>query len=47
MLKVVVKKLCRMLRSHKIRFTLYTENTLGKLLCKQKDQVSAKDNNIN
>ena len=30
-------KLGRMLRSHKIRLTFYTEKTLCKLLCKPKD----------
>ena len=31
------EKLRRILRSHKIRSTFYTENTLCKLLCKPKD----------
>ena len=31
------EKLRRILRSHKIRSTFYTENTLRKLLCKPKD----------
>ena len=31
------EKLQRILRSHKIRSTFYTENTLRKLLCKPKD----------
>ena len=39
MLKVLVKN-WRILRSHKIRSTFYTENTLRKLLCKPKDQVA-------
>ena len=34
-----------MLRSHKIRSTFYTENTLRKLLCKPKDRVATKDKN--
>ena len=33
------QKLRRILRSHKIRATFYTENTLRKLLCKPKDRV--------
>ena len=37
------EKLRRILRSHKIRPTFYTENTLGKLLCKPKDQVATED----
>ena len=32
------EKLRRIFRSHKIRSTFYTENTLRKLLCKPKDQ---------
>ena len=36
------EKLRRILRSHKIRSTFYTENTLRKLLCKPKDQVATK-----
>ena len=39
------EKLRRILRSHKIRSTFYTENTLRKLLCKPKDQVAAEDKN--
>ena len=34
------EKLRHILRSHKIRSTFYTENTLCKLLCKPKDQVA-------
>ena len=34
------KKLLRILRSHKIRPTFYTECTLLKLLCKPNNQVS-------
>ena len=34
------EKLRRMLRSHKIRSTFYTEMTLQKLLCKPKDRVA-------
>ena len=37
------EKLRRILRSHKIRSTFYTENTLPKLLCKPKDRVAAED----
>ena len=37
------EKLRRILRSHKIRSTFYTENTLRKLLCKPKDQVATED----
>ena len=39
------EKLRRILRSHKIRFIFYTENTLRKLLCKLEDQVSTEDKN--
>ena len=39
------EKLRRILRSHKISSTFYTENTLRKLLCKPKDQVSTEDKN--
>ena len=39
------KKLRRILRSHKMRSTLYTENTLGKLTCKPKDGVAKEDKN--
>ena len=39
------EKLRRILRSHKIRSTFYTENTLRKLLCKPKDQVATEDKN--
>ena len=35
----------RILRSHKIRSTFYTENTLHKLLCKPKDRVAAEGKN--
>ena len=45
MLKVLVKKLRRILRSHKIRSTFYTGNTLCKLLCKPKDRVATIDKN--
>ena len=37
------KKLRRILRSHKIRSTFYTESTLHKLLCKPKDRVATED----
>ena len=33
------------LRSHKIRSTFYTENTMRKLLCKTKDCVATEDKN--
>ena len=36
---------CIILKSHKIRGTFYTENTLCKLLCKPKDRVATKDKN--
>ena len=39
------KKLRRILRSHKIRSTFYTEMTLRKLLCKPKDRVATEDKN--
>ena len=39
------ENLRRILRSHKIRSTFYTENTLRKLLCKPKDQVATEDKN--
>ena len=39
------EKLRHILRSHKIRSTFYTENTLHKLLCKPKDQVATEDKN--
>ena len=39
------KKLRRILRSHKIRSTFCTENTLRELLCKPKDRVATKDKN--
>ena len=32
-------------RSHKIRSTFYTENTLRELLCKPKDRVATEDEN--
>ena len=38
-----IKKLRRILRSHKIRPTFYTENTFRKLLCKPKDRVATED----
>ena len=40
------KKLLRILRSHKIRSTFYTEGTLRKLLCKLNNQVVAKEGKI-
>ena len=39
------EKLRSILRSQKIRSTLYTENTLRKLLCKPKDRVAIEDKN--
>ena len=39
------KKLWRILKSHKIRSTSYTENNLRKLLCKLKDRVATEDKN--
>ena len=39
------EKLWRILGSHKIGSTLYTENTLHKLLCKPKDRVATEDKN--
>ena len=39
------EKLRGILRSHKIGSTFFTENTLRKLLCKPKDQVTAEDKN--
>ena len=40
-----VADLRSILRSHKIRSTFYTENTLCKLLCKPKDWVATEDKN--
>ena len=37
------EKLRRILRSHNIRFALYTENYLRKLFCKLKDRVATED----
>ena len=39
------EKLRRILRSHKIRSTFYTEMTLRTLLCKLKDRVATEDKN--
>ena len=39
------EKLRRILRSHKIRSTSYTESTLRKLLCKPKGRVATEDKN--
>ena len=39
------EKLRRILRSHKIRLTFYTEKTLRKLLCKPKNPVATEDKN--
>ena len=40
------EKLRCILRSHKIRSTFYSENTLRKLLCKPKDRVVTEDKTI-
>ena len=40
------EKLRCILRSHKIRSTFYTENTLRKLLCKPKDRVATEDRTV-
>ena len=39
------EKLQRILRSHKTRYTFYTDSTLHKLLCKSKDWVTTEDKN--
>ena len=39
------EKLPRILKSHKIRSNIYTDNTLRKLLCKPKDQVATENKN--
>ena len=39
------EKLQHILKSHKIRSTFYTENTLHKLLCKLKFRVTTEDKN--
>ena len=39
------EKLRHILKSHKIRSTFYTENTLRKLLCKPKGRVATEDKN--
>ena len=44
-LKGTSQKLRRILRSHKIRSSFYTENTLHKLLCKPKVRVATEDKN--
>ena len=41
----VSEKLRRILRSHKIRSTFYTESTWRKLLCKTKERVATEDKN--
>ena len=43
--EVTSEKLRRILRSHRIRSTFYTESTLRKLLCKPKDPVATEDKN--
>ena len=40
------KKLQRIIKSHKIRSSFYTESNLRKLLCKPKDQVAMEDKTI-
>ena len=40
------EKLWCILRSHNIRSTFYTDNTLCKLLCKPKDRVATEDKTI-
>ena len=37
------EKLRRILKSHKIRYTFYTESTLRKLLYKPKDRVAREE----
>ena len=44
-IKGTSQKVRRIFRSHKIRSTLYTENTLRKFLCKPKDRVATEDKN--
>ena len=39
------EKLWSILKSHKIRSTFYTKNSLHKLICKPKDWVAAEDKN--
>ena len=39
------EKLRRILRSHKVRSTFYTENTLRKLLSNRKHRVATQDKN--
>ena len=39
------EELRRIIRSHEIRSTFYTENTLPKLLCKTKDRVAVENKN--
>ena len=41
----ISEKLLRILISHKIRSTFYTESTFHKLLCKPKDRVATEDEN--
>ena len=41
----ISEKLQRISRSHKIRLTFCTDNTLRKLLCKPKDRVATEDKN--
>ena len=43
--KSTSEKLRRILKSHKIRSTFYTENTFRKLLCKPKDRVATENKN--
>ena len=39
------EKLRRILKSHKVRSTFHTENTLHKLLCKPKGRAATEDKN--
>ena len=41
----ISQKLQRILRSHRIRTTFFTESILHKLLCKPKDRVTTEDTN--
>ena len=40
---MLVKKLQRILRSHKVRSTFYTNSTLHNFFCKSKDRVGTGD----
>ena len=39
------EKLQRILRSHEIKSTFYTESTMRKVLCKSKDRLSTENKN--